>query len=289
MDKVRIAGLGVVGVIVVGLLAFYTLWLGQPLSFALLLIAVLGLALAFVDTAFGMGFGTLGTPVLLIVGLSSKLAVPSILIAQAASALCGFLLHHRYKNVDLWNVGSHDRKIAVILVGFGFIGTVAAVFVALRVPKMYLNSYIGILIIAMGAIMMLNRKTIFSWWKIVVISLVSGFNKALSGGGYGPVATTGLVVSGHPIKNSVGITLFTVAVINILAFALYLTSKSITSFGLPVFLTIGALMGSQVGPSATKRISSKRAKLAFAAIVIVLGALTIITAIYPVPKLFSMG
>ena len=94
------ASLVVVGLVVVGLLAFYTLYLNLPLSIGVLVIAVLGLALAFVDTAFGMGFGTLGTPILLIVGLSSKLAVPSILIAQAVSALAGFLLHHRYKNVE---------------------------------------------------------------------------------------------------------------------------------------------------------------------------------------------
>ena len=122
-----------------------------------------------------------------------------------------------------------------------------------------------------------------------MISLISGFNKALSGGGYGPVATTGLIVSGHPIKNSVGIALFTVAVINVIAFILYLTSKSITSFELPVFLTMGALVGSQLGPSATKRISGRRAKIVFAAVVIVLGILTVITAIYPVPKLLKIG
>jgi uncharacterized membrane protein YfcA len=289
MDKDRIVRPLVVAVLVVGLLAFYVLYLHKPLSIGVVLIAIMGFVLALIDTAIGMGFGTLGTPVLLILGLSSKLAVPSILIAQAVSALLGFTLHHRYKNVDLWRIDSKDRKIALVLVGFGALGTILAVFIALQISKVYLNSYIGLLIIAMGIIAVVNAKTAFSWVKITAISLVSGFNKAISGGGYGPVATTGLIVSGHPIKNSVGITLFTVAVINILAFVLYLASKSITNFELPVFLTIGAALGSQLGPGVTRRVAGRRARLVFAAVVIILGVLTIATAIWTVPALIKIG
>ncbi len=275
--------------LILGLIAFYTLYLHQPLSPGLLVIAAFGLALALVDTAFGMGFGTLGTPILLIIGLSSKIAVPSILIAQAVSAFFGFLLHHRYKNVDLWHVESGDAKIAMVLVAFGIVGTIIAVFVALSIPKIYLNTYIGLLVITMGAIMVLNAKTVFSWTKVGIVSVISGFNKAISGGGYGPVATTGLIVSGHPIKNSVGIALFTVAVINVVAFALYLMSKSITSFQLPVFLTVGALVGSQLGPKITKKVSGKNAKIVFAVVVVILGILTVVTAIWAVPALVKIS
>lgn len=277
------------GLIVAGLIAFYAFWIHQPFTLAVLVIALIGLVLAFIDTAIGMGFGTLGTPILLILGLSSKVAVPSILIAQAASALLGFILHHKYKHVNLWKLDSYDSKIAVVLIAFGVIGTVIAVFIAVSVPKVYLNTYIGLLIIAMGVVVMANAKIVFSWWKIMVIGAVSGFNKALAGGGYGPVATTGLTVAGHPIKNSVGITLFTVAVINLLAFGLYLISGSITSFGLPVFLTVGALIGSQIGPSTTKRIGGRRAKLVFAVIVVILGILTVVTAIWPLPQIIKIG
>lgn len=290
MENSKIIYLLALAVLVFGLIAVYTVVLGQPLTVGVLLIAVFGFLLAYMDTTLGMGFGTLGTPILLIIGFSSKLTVPSILIAQAVSAILGFGLHNKYKNVDLLHLGSKDQKIALRLVIFGVIGTVLAVFIALQLSKIYLNTYIGLLIIVMGAILLLNFKTAFSWMKINIISFISGFNKAISGGGYGPVATTGLVISGHPLKNSVGITLFSVAVINVLAFVLYLMSKSIASFQLPIFLTIGATLGAQFGPRTTTRlIKNKKVKYAFAIVVIILGILTIVTTIWTVPTLLKLS
>jgi uncharacterized protein len=289
MNRNRIVYLILLVAIIVGLIAVWTLVLKQPLTYGVLLIAVFGFLLAAMDTALGMGFGTLGTPILLIIGLSSKLAVPSILIAQAISATFGFALHNRYKNVNLLSLGSKDQKIAIRMVSFGVIGTIIAVIIAISIPKIYLNTYIGLLIIVMGGILLLRSKTAFSWMKINLISFVSGFNKAISGGGYGPVATTGLIVAGHPLKNSVGITLFSVAVINVLAFILYLFSSSITSYGLPIFLTIGALLGAQIGPKATGAMHSKRIRYAFAIVVIILGILTIATTIWAVPQLLKVS
>jgi len=289
MERNRILYLALLVVLVVGLLAVWTLVLGQPLTWGVLLIAVFGFFLAAMDTALGMGFGTLGTPILLILGLSSKLAVPSILIAQAISAMFGFALHSRYKNVELLRLGTKDQRIALRMVSLGVIGTIIAVAIAISVPKIYLNTYIGLLIIVMGGILLLKAKTTFSWMKINLISFISGFNKAISGGGYGPVATTGMIVSGHPLKNSVGIALFSVAIINVLAFLLYLLSSSITSFGLPIFLTVGALLGAQVGPRATGAIKSMRLRYAFAIVVIILGILTIATTIWAVPQLIKIS
>lgn len=290
MDTNRKLYLAFLVVVIVGLIAVWAFVLKQPLTLGVLLIGIFGFLLASMDTAIGMGFGTLGTPVLLIIGFSSTLAVPSILIAQAVSATFGFVLQQRYKNVDMLRLGSKDRKIAWRLVLFGAVGSVIAVLIAISIPKIYLNTYIGLLVIAMGSIIILNMKTVFSWTKINIISFVSGFNKAISGGGYGPVATTGLVVSGHPLKNSVGITLFSVAVINVLAFALYLLSKSITSFELPIFLTIGALVGAQFGPRVTRVMKDrKRIRYLFAIVVIILGVLTIVTTVWAVPHLLNLG
>lgn len=288
MDKTRVAYLTLLMAVLVGLVGFWTLVMGQPITTGMLVIAALGFLLAAMDTCIGMGYGTLGTPVLLLLGFSSKLSVPSILIAQAVSAMFGFALHHRYKNVNIFDRRSKDLKIELRLVLFGVMGTIIAVLVAVLIPKLYMNTYIGLLVIAMGVIVLVSRKTAFSWLKINAISLISGFNKAMSGGGYGPVATTGIIVSGHPVKNTVGITLFSVAIINTLGFVLYLLSGTITSLAMPIFLTVGSLLGAQMGPKGTRRLNNPTVRHAFAAAVISFGIATIATAIWAMPQLIPL-
>ncbi len=270
----------ILALVVVVLLLSYTYIFNQKITLSVVLVAVLGFALACVDTSIGMGFGTLGSPILLILGYSSKLAVPSVLISQCISAFLGMMLHQKYKNVNILKFDGMDAKIGLRLVAFGVVGVIIATFLALKLPAIYLNSYIGLLVIAMGIILLAKRKLAFSWAKINLISFVSGFNKAISGGGYGPVATTGLVVSGHPLKNSIGITLLSVAVINLTAFGIYLASQSITNVTLPIFLTIGAIIGSQFGPKVTKHMDRSWITKIFAAVVIILGILTLAITVF---------
>jgi len=263
--------------IVVALVLVYSLVLNQPLTLGIAAIAVLGFLLAYMDTAIGMGFGTIGTPILLIIGYTSKMAVPSILVSQGIAAALGFLMHRKYKNVDVEKVTGTDAQIALRLIAFGVLGTILATLLALHIPKLYVNTYIGILVVAMGAILLLKLNMKFSWMKINAISFVSGFNKAISGGGYGPVATTGLVVSGHPLKNAIGVALLSVCVINFTAFGLYLLSNTITNYTLPIFLCVGSVLGSQIGPRMTKGMNRERSVQIVACLAIILGILTILT------------
>lgn len=240
---------------------------------------VLGFILAIIDTSIGMGFGTIGTPVLLISGFTSRNTVPAVLMAQLLAATFGTVLHHKYRNVNLLNVGGRDAKIAMVLVSLGVIGAIAGALLAIKLPGAYVNTYIGFLVIVMGAILVLKPKLVFSWAKIFAISLISGFNKTISGGGYGPVTTSSLMVTGNEIRNSVGITVFSVAVINAVGFALYLISGSITNYVLLVTLAVGAIIGSQLGPRITSRLEMGAGIwIPFASIVIILGAFTILTA-----------
>jgi len=244
-------------------------------SMSLALLLFLGFVLAVLDTALGMGYGTVGTPILLIVGMPSKIAVPAILLSQFAAATLGSFRHYKLKNADIlhWN---KDGKIAAIMVGTGLLGAIVGAMLGISLPKIYVSSYIGLLVIAMGIILVAKPKATFSWFKLFSIAALSGFNKAISGGGYGPVSTSGLLISGNPAKNSVGITVFSVALINIFAFVIYMLASSITSFTIFIAITLGAMAGSQVGPMITHKLKNR--DISFLGIVVlVLGILTIIT------------
>jgi hypothetical protein len=241
------------------------------------LLIILGYVLAVMDTSTGMGFGTIGTPTLLIVGVASTVAVPAILISQFAADSLGSISHRRLKNVDVLNLKNNDGKVALVIVSMGLIGALMGVILAISLPKVYVSSYIGILVIVMGIILLAKLRFNFSWRTLFPISILSGFNKAISGGGYGPIVTTGLLISGNPIKNSVGIAVFSVAVINLFAFIIYLLSRSITSYLIVVAIIVGAILGSQIGPRITNKMVLKRDKKIIGAIIVILGILTLIT------------
>jgi uncharacterized membrane protein YfcA len=267
----------IVVIIAIGaLLSYYHFDFRGPSNSWLFILPLIGAGLSLLDSSMGMGFGTIGSPLLIILGFSSKEVVPSVLIAQASLAIVAAAFHQSKKNVDYFNPNGNDLGIEVRLIAFGLIGTMIASFVYVQLSKEYLNIYVGLLVIAMSALLIMRPKTSFSWSKVNLLSLLSGFNKAISGGGYGPVATTGLILSGNPVKNSVGATLFSVIFINITAFIIYVFTKEISAVELPVFLTIGALIGSQMGPSITGKMGSHKAKSIFACIVMVLGVMTII-------------
>ena len=253
--------------------AFYQ----QTSDVTMSLLIVFGFFLGLMDTAIGMGYGTLGTPVLLIFGVSSKIAVPAILISQFVGAACGSISHKKYKNVDVLNFKGRDGKIAFGMVGLGIIGALVGVIAAIKLPSIYVSTYIGLLVTVIGVVLILKPKSTFSWAKFTVISIVSGFNKAISGGGYGPVSTGGLLIAGHDTKKAIGTTVFAVAIINLFSFGVYLLSHSVTTYAVMLALSIGALLGSILGPRITKDVEMKRDTNIMGAAVLILGILTIIT------------
>ncbi len=237
---------------------------------------VMGFMLAMVDSTMGGGYGTVGTPLLILFGFATKLATPSILISQGIACSFATVFHHKYKNVDLRDLKGEDTKIAAVIVALGLIGAAIGVATALSLPKIYLNTYIGLLVLAIGMMMVVNAKYKFSWKKIMGIGLITGFNKALSGGAYGPVVTGGQVVSGRDIRRAVGVSIFTVIPITIFSLFLYLSSHTITNVYLPIFLTIGAVVATGIGPKITSHMNKDIHHRMFGVVIALLGILTII-------------
>jgi uncharacterized membrane protein YfcA len=246
-------------------------------SLAAPFLVVFGFTVALIDTAFGMGYGTLATPILLVVGFGPIAIVPAVLLSQALAAAFATALHVTYKNVDLLDLKGTDAKISVAVIAFGVIGVIAAVVLAVRLPSLYVKSYIGVLVVAMGLLLIVKPRIRFSWSKVYAISAINGFDKAISGGGFGPVAVGGLLSLGQRIRNAVGITVFTVTVINFAGVGFYflLHAMSGSELFLMATLSIGAVIGSLVGPGVTGRLNTKQHLNGLAYVIIIVGALTL--------------
>ena len=177
-------------------------------------IIVLAFFCEYMDSTLGMGYGTTLTPVLLLFGFTPMQIDPAVLLSELVSGLLAGFFHHREGNVnlkpttaDIFKITNMLRplgyidtfkktvplhlKVALLLSACSIVGTVAAVFVAVNIPKFWLKMYIGCLVLAMGIIILicLNKEFKFSWKKITFLGTIASFNKGMSGGGYGPVVT----------------------------------------------------------------------------------------------------
>ncbi|MDE1851475.1 MAG: sulfite exporter TauE/SafE family protein [Candidatus Micrarchaeota archaeon] len=261
-------------VLAVVLLAYSVFYAGNDVYWVFA-VAAIGFFLGFLDTSMGMGYGTVGTPVLLLLGFSPKVVVPSILISQFVAASIGAVKHHRFRNMDLTDTKGNDFKLAVLFLAAGIAGAVVGVYAGVKLPKLYVTTYIGLLVMVMGILAIVKFRFRFSFLKAGILSLISSFNKTISGGGYGPVLTMGQIISGNGIRNSVGITIFTVAVINLVGFFLYNYIGGALALMVPLSLSVGAMLGAQIGPGFTRNMKTGRNLTLFGIITLLLGAFTI--------------
>ena len=180
----------------------------------------------FIDSSLGMGYGTILSPVLIIMGFDPLIAVPAVLISQAFGGFTAAIFHHQFENADFTG-GSKDLKIVFVVTSFGMVATILAACIALNIPKIYLKTYIGMLVLIMGVILLANRTFSFSWKKMIGIGILSAFNKSLSGGGFGPVVTSGQIISGQEHKGAIAATTLAEAPICTVGFCTYLIGRVI--------------------------------------------------------------
>ena len=261
----------------------------------IILIVLGAFACELIDSSLGMMYGTILSPVLIITGFSPTVVVPSILFSQAIAGFIAAVMHHRLDNAE-FNVESGimerlrdlgyietfkksvtpDLKVVFAVTVLGVVATVIAALTAINIPKVALKTYIGVLVLVMGVILLLKSKFTFSWKKIFGIGIISAFNKGMSGGGFGPIVTSGQIVSGRKIKNSIGATTLAEAPICIAGFLTYLIRNGMPTWNLVWLLTGGAVVGAIIGPFITMSFKSERKiKIGLGILVTILGIWTL--------------
>jgi uncharacterized membrane protein YfcA len=247
----------------------------------LFFIIILAFLCEFIDSSLGMGYGTTLTPLLLIMGYNPLQIVPALLLSELISGLTAAFFHHKFKNVN-FNFGTADFKIASVMAGCSIFGTLVAVFVALNLPAFYVKLYIGILVLGMGVLilMTLKRKFRFTWKKITSLGLLASFNKGISGGGYGPIVTSGQILAGVKSKNAIGITSLAEGLTCFVGVITYLIFTNHTiEWGLAPSLVLGAILSVPIAVYTVKKFKSGHLKL-------IVGIATLILGLFTLGKLF---
>lgn len=264
-----------------------------------LFLIVLAFICEFIDSSLGMGYGTILSPVLIILGFNPLVAIPAVLLSQAFGGFAASVFHHQFKNVS-FHPDSRDFKIVVVISAFGILATVLAALLAINIPKIALNTYIGVLVFIMGIIVLANRRFIFSWKRIIGVGVLSAFNKGMTGGGFGPVVTAGQIMAGQKHKGAIGATTLAEAPICIASFFTYLIGRTATELSgsivnmpvkeflikmfspemfqweLMLALLIGSVVVAPFGAFTTKKLDTKYIHIILGVLITSLGVWTLI-------------
>ncbi len=242
----------------------------------------LALTTQYVSGVIGMGYGTILTPVLILLGVNPLNAVSSVVVSQLVGNSVLSLMHHRFGNADLRPGGEESRR-AIILGVSGIVGPLAAVILMLRIPMNLLKAYVAILMLSMSMLVVLSRRirARYSTKKLFLIAAIASFNKGLTGGGYGPVVTAGQLILGVNPKSAVAVTSMAEFITEVTAVTLY-GIAGLLNPALIVPMTAGTVLSAplvaktvKVAPNATLR-KVMAAGMTFLALAVLVKALTLL-------------
>jgi uncharacterized membrane protein YfcA len=240
-------------------------------------IVILAFICEYIDSSLGMGYGTTLTPLLLMMGYNPLQIVPCVLLSELVTGLSAAFFHHRFKNSN-FKFGAIDFKIAMVMATCSIFGTLAAVFIALRLSKFYIKLYIGVLVLAMGVLILatLKRTYQFSWKKISALGILAAFNKGISGGGYGPLVTSGQILSGVKSKNAIGVTSLAEGLTCFVGVITYLTFTNHTvDWSLSPSLIIGAALSVPLATYTVKKFKGGPLRMIVGITTLLLGLFTL--------------
>ena len=157
------------------------------------------------------------------------------------------------------------------------VGVSVGVMIALSLPKDMLTMTIGSIVLLSGIVVLATHRRVIAYrhWKMVTVAAVASFNKAVSGGGYGPLVTSGQILSGVKGKAAVGITSFAEAFTCLLAVVLFLGKGGFIEMALFVPMAAGALVSVPLSVGAIGRMHENVVRALVGIVTIVMGGFTI--------------
>lgn len=213
---------------------------------------------------------------------------------------------------------SVDTQIIIILSTLGAIGGIASVTVSSTskqsdTAKFCIKLYVGISLIVIGLFMFIakmhKRKQLkkkarsvggknsedeegeddvgvntIKIWKVLLIGAWTGFNKGISGSGGGPITVNGLVLSGRPERNAIGVAPFCEIIVCGICTVSYFVSNYVLEglsglikyYSLVPPLLTGALPAIPIAAFITKHMKRKPLQIIIPFFAIFLGTFSII-------------
>ncbi|AHF05460.1 hypothetical protein MARPU_07355 [Marichromatium purpuratum 984] len=243
-------------------------------SAALLAVFAAALLCEYLDSSLGMGYGTTLTPLLLLAGFAPLQIVPAVLLSELLTGLAAGLLHHRDGNIDLRR-DHQARRTFWLLATLSAVGAISAVLLAVRLSTQWFSVAIAVIVLGMGLVTLITarRRLRYRPAGILAIGSIAAFNKGLSGGGYGPLVTSGQVVSGVAPRQAVAITSMAEALTCLIGLIAYLLLGGGIDWSLALPLSAGALLSVPLATVTVRRLPEALIRSAVGVLTLTLGGL----------------
>jgi uncharacterized membrane protein YfcA len=248
-----------------------------PVIGSSLVLLILALSCEFMDATIGMGYGTTLSPALLILGFPVKAVVPAALLSQLLANLSVAFFHHQAGNYNFWK-DHRARNAGLIMGGVGLVISAATMAMAVHVRADLLRIGITIMVICIGVFMLLawRLKVQFRMRNIGVLAGIAAFNKAFSGGGYGPLVAGGQVLVGMPVRAAVATTAIAEALVCLAAVVTYYIGGGTIPLYLLLPLVSGALLSTPLSAITLRRLPENLVKRLMGVAIIALGVWALI-------------
>lgn len=165
---------------------------------SLLVLLIVGFFAQLIDGALGMAYGVTSTTLLLTTGLAPAVASATVHLAEVGTTLASGVSHWRFGNVN-WRV---VRRMGVP----GAIGAFAGAVLLSSISTESARPWMAVILLTLGTYILLRfsfggeiRRRGRSYVRgryLAPLGLVAGFIDATGGGGWGPVATPTLLITG---------------------------------------------------------------------------------------------
>lgn len=232
---------------------------------------LIGFISQYLDASLGMGYGTFTAPLLLLLGIPPMHAVPAILLSKVVLGLLSGGAHKMAGNVQ--------PKIFLSLVLTGIPGTAIGVAVSVIAPQKESTALIGLIMMMVGFLTLFYairgvRMGSYSQNKIRGSGFLAGFTNGISGGGYGAISATGLILGGVDPSPAVGSTLLSEAVVALSGILLYGSLCREVKWIITLSLLVGGIIATPLGILATRKMSSRKLGATIGFAVLLLGGLS---------------
>ncbi len=271
--------------------------ISQNVFFLLFIGAVAG----FLSGMFGVGGGILTTPILILIGIPSPVAVGSEANHIVGASISGFLNHFRRKNVDL--------KMGCFLLCGGVLGSTVGVFIfrklsllghieeVITLSYIFFLGVIGILMFvesistrrkkASGIVMRLHKhnwihglpfrvkfkrsKLYISIIPPLLISFFIGILASIMGVGGGFILVPAMIyLIGMPTQVVIGTSLMQIVFVTASTTIMHSAINHTVDVILSMLLLVGAVVGVQFGSRMVQKLSGELIRLLLAILILAL-------------------
>jgi uncharacterized membrane protein YfcA len=249
----------------------------SPVILDYLPLVLVGFLAQLVDGALGMAFGVISTTAMLSLGVPPAQASAVVHTAEIFTTSASATSHILHRNVD-WRI--------VIRLGItGVVGAVLGAWILSNVDASAMRPFISAYLVGMGVFILLKaarmapaRDAPASWMP--PLGFAAGFLDASGGGGWGPIATSTLVGSGHAPRLAVGSVNISEFFVTIAATTTFFVELGLSPWRELVALVVGGLMAAPLGGWAAKYIPPRT-------LMIVVGCLVSLLALWQLARSFK--